>query len=888
LPEDEPAQHPNAREREAALLASLDNAVVVGRLLRDADARVFDYWIEDANPACETHLGIPRERARGRLGSEVFGHGDRLADLTRVAETRVPCRFDGFHDALGKHLQITVFSSGDERVAFMIEDFTAEQRTQRALAESEERGRLAVSAAQLGIWRLEPSTQLLYLDERARAHVGVKKETLSIEELLQLSHPDDRARVALAFTTGLDPANGRASVDHRVGQGAATRWLSVRASVRFVGGRPVSGMATSQDITERKLAEEALRESEERFRAMFEHAAVGVAMVESRTGRFVRVNARYAEIVGRTPDEMVGRSWRDITVAEDLAADDASLAELVDGAVPRYRKEKRYRHKDGHAVWVDLTVSRTWQEGQAPTFHVTVVEDITARKQAELGQRESEDRYRTLVENIDGVVFSTDVGGLVTFASRTVTRYGWTPEALVGKPLDPLIHPEDLPRLKQSRAERMAGAPPGPFDFRLVDAAGHVHHVRSMTRPLVLQGRVVGLTGVLVDVTHQRDTEEQLRFAQKMEAIGRLAGGVAHDFNNLLSVIGMYTDLAMEQVSPAEPLREDLEEIRRAGLRAQALTRQLLAFSRRQILKPQPLDLNALIGGVEKMLMRVIGEDVEFSFEPGPLLGRTMADPGQIEQVLMNLVINSRDAMPDGGRIRIETSSLRVDGKHPGEVALSPGDYVSFSVGDTGMGMDQTTRARIFEPFFTTKPAGKGTGLGLAMVYGIVQQSGGAVEVESEPGAGATFRVFLPADSRLPLGPAAHKEPTAKASGGETVLVVEDEVALRHLVQRVLSGAGYEVIVASSGREALAAFEQHPEVRLLVTDVVMPEMDGPALAALLLEKAPKLAVLYISGYSDEVIANRGVLAPDVSLLEKPFTSHALLGNVRHVLDRAPR
>ncbi len=863
----------------------MDNAVVVGRLLRDAESRVFDYWIEDANPACEAHLGVPREQARGRLGSELFGHRDRLGDLARVVATSVPCRFDGFHDALGKHLQITVFSAGDERVALLIEDFTAEQRTRRALAESEERSRLAVSAAQLGIWRFDPTHGVLHLDARARAHVGVEKDAVTVEEILGATHPDDRERVAQAFAAGFDPAIGRVSIDHRVGASAAVRWLSIRASVRFVDGRPVTGMATSQDITERKLAEEAQRESEERFRAVFEHAAVGVAMVESRSGRFVRINARYAEIVGRTPDEMVGRSWREFTVAEDLPADDASLAELVEGSIPRYRKEKRYRHKDGRVVWVDLTVSRTWQEGQAPTFHVTVVEDISARKEAELRQRESEDRYRTLVENIDGVVFSTDIAGIVTFASSTVARYGWTPEDVVGKPLDPLIHPEDLPRLKDSRAERMAGAPPGPFDFRLVDAAGHVHHVRSMTRTLVLQGRVAGLTGVLVDVTHQHDTEEQLRFAQKMEAIGRLAGGVAHDFNNLLSVIGMYTDLAMEQVSPSEPLREDLEEIRRAGLRAQALTRQLLAFSRRQILKPQPIDLNALIGGIEKMLIRVIGEDVEFTFEPGPLLGRTMADPGQIEQVLMNLVINSRDAMPGGGRIRIETSSLRVDGKHSGEVALSPGDYISFSVSDTGIGMDQATRARIFEPFFTTKPAGKGTGLGLAMVYGIVQQSGGGVEVVSSPGAGATFHVYLPADSRVPQSPAA-KEPAAQAGGGETVLVVEDEVALRHLVQRVLSGAGYEVIVASSGREALAKFQQHPEVRLLVTDVVMPEMDGPMLAGLLLEKAPGLVVLYISGYSDEVIAHRGVLAPDVDLLEKPFTSHALLDRVRHVLDRA--
>ncbi len=503
----------------------------------------------------------------------------------------------------------------------------------------------------------------------------------------------------------------------------------------------------------------------------------------------------------------------------------------------------------------------------------------------DLALRESEARYRTLVENIDGVVFSTDIEGNLLFVSSGVARYGLDPGVLRGLPLARFIHPDDLAALMLARAERIAGAPPEAVDFRLLDASGQPHYVRSLARQLIVEGSVVGLTGVLTDLTRLRETEEQLRLAQKMDAVGRLAGGIAHDFNNMLNVIGIYAELALEQLGPDDAVRADLAEIQRAYQRAASLTRQLLAFSRKQVLKPETVDLNALIGRMETMLRRLLGEDVQFTFAPEAGLASTRADPGQFEQVLLNLVVNARDAMPTGGQLRIETRTERVDGPRAmASHSLAPGDYVTVSVTDSGTGMDEATRLKIFDPFFTTKAVGKGTGLGLATVFGIVEQSGGAISVETRPDAGSTFQVFLPAGG----GPPSAQRParqTARVGGRESIVLVEDEPALRDVTARILTHAGYDLVAFGSGAEAVAHFEARPHAAaLLVTDVVMPGMDGRALATRLTRRDPSLRVLYISGYSDDALAERGILAPDVELLEKPFTSHALLARVRQVLD----
>ena len=381
--------------------------------------------------------------------------------------------------------------------------------------------------------------------------------------------------------------------------------------------------------------------------------------------------------------------------------------------------------------------------------------------------------------------------------------------------------------------------------------------------------------------------EEQLRMSQKMEAIGSLAGGVAHDFNNLLSVILGYTGFALDAMPENTPLRADLLEVRKAGERAAALTRQLLAFGRKQVLQPLPLSLNQVATGLEQMLRRILGEDIDLLQTLAPELGLTLADPSQIGQVLMNLVVNARDAMPEGGKLTIGTANVEVDEEYAARhVAVMPGPYVMLAVTDTGCGMDPTTKARLFEPFFTTKEAGKGTGLGLSTVYGIVRQTGGNIWVYSEPGLGTTFKIYLPRVLSATM-PTVTEPPALprRATGTETILVVEDEEALRRVARRILGAAGYTVLAAANGDEALAICAQHVgDIHLILTDVVMPRMSGKMLAQKLAQTRPTLKVLYMSGYTDDAIVHHGVLDAETQFLAKPFTAPDLARKVRVVLD----
>ena len=393
------------------------------------------------------------------------------------------------------------------------------------------------------------------------------------------------------------------------------------------------------------------------------------------------------------------------------------------------------------------------------------------------------------------------------------------------------------------------------------------------------------------DVTEQRrnqaalvDSEEQLRTAQKLEAVGRLAGGVAHDFNNMLSVVLANADFGLEAVRKGDPLYVDLTEIRGAAERAAGLTRQLLAFSRRQILEPEVLSLNHVIKGIEGMLRRLIGEDIAVTLDLAKELANVRADPGQIEQVIMNLAVNARDAMPRGGRLVLATTNTDVDPAWGATHGLPPGRFVVMSVRDTGVGMDAATRQRIFEPFFTTKEKGKGTGLGLSTVYGIVTQSGGHIRVESEPGRGATFRIYLPLVEAAVEEARRRPEP-ARARGQETVLVVEDEEVVRRVIERILKKAGYEVMTAASGGDALLLCERHPgSIDLLLTDVVMPQMSGRELAERLAQVRKGLRVLFMSGYTDDAIVHHGVQQSPGHFVGKPFAASELTAKVRTVLD----
>jgi PAS domain S-box-containing protein len=509
------------------------------------------------------------------------------------------------------------------------------------------------------------------------------------------------------------------------------------------------------------------------------------------------------------------------------------------------------------------------------------------REQSREALCRSEDRLRAFIAGAQDVIFDVSPEGRFLALNPAFEKVtGWPVSRWLDKPFPELLHPDDVPQGMELYQRVLAGEAPPCFEMRLNTRSGAPVTVEVTVAPHVQNGVVVRASGIARNITDRKRLEEQFRQAQKLEAVGRLAGGVAHDFNNLLTVILGCGDLVLGGLREGDPLRVLVEEIKKASLRAASLTRQLLAFSRRQVLAPVVLDLNALVTDMEKMLHRLIGEDIDLKVVPDPQLWRMKADCGQIEQILMNLVVNARDAMPRGGKLTIGTRNVELDQSytmsHP---YVQPGQYILLAVSDTGCGMDDATRSRIFEPFFTTKGPEKGTGLGLATVYGIVKQSGGHIEVYSEPGIGSTFKIYLPRTrSGVPLGKS-HPGLTPARRGTETILLVEDEEGVRTLARLVLQQHGYAVLEAQDGVEAAQICQRHPgTIHLLVTDVIMPRMSGRQVASHLAPMRPSMKVLYLSGYTDDAIVHHGVLDPDTPFLQKPFTTDALLRKVREVLE----
>jgi PAS domain S-box-containing protein len=510
------------------------------------------------------------------------------------------------------------------------------------------------------------------------------------------------------------------------------------------------------------------------------------------------------------------------------------------------------------------------------------------RREAEAAFLLSEERYRLLVENAADIITVVDVQGRITFESPSVTHVlGYTPEEMIGTPVLDFVHPDDVALVKNVMAQALGtGNPVTVTELRVRHKDGSWRIVEGSGTRFFDHNGTPYLLGGLRDITDRVQLREQLHQAQKMEAVGRLAGGVAHDFNNLLTVILGYSNLLLDQLAGRELLHQEVEEVKRAATRAATLTQQLLAFSRKQVLSLKVLNLNDVIEGMRALMKRLIGENVQIEFHLDPVLGSVRVDPGQMEQVIMNLLINSKDAMPDGGRITIQTANVDLDDLHSRHVsAAPPGPYIMLSVCDTGIGMDAETRARLFEPFFTTKEPGKGTGLGLSTVYGIVNQTGGSITVASEPGHGSVFRIYLPRVRERADRPEPSRSPDTPVGGTETVMLVEDEDLVRGLVRDILARQGYIVLDAADGQSALETARRHRgPIQLLVTDVVMPGMSGLELADSLTHERPDTRVIYISGYTDERVMRRGTPQPGTAFLQKPFTPEALLRVTREVLD----
>ena len=545
----------------------------------------------------------------------------------------------------------------------------------------------------------------------------------------------------------------------------------------------------------------------------------------------------------------------------------------------------------GNQIGVALDRARLYQhlEAEVAKRTVALAAEVAERKAAQEALRDSEERYRLLFESNPLPMWLYDVETLQFLAvnDAAVERYGYSRSEFLGMTIKDIRPAEDVSRLVSYVAE----APTTLFNaggWRHRKKDGTIIIVEITSHGLVLEGRRARLV-LTNDITERSRLEEQLRQSQKMEAVGQLAGGVAHDFNNLLTAITGYGDLLRRRLAEEDPLRRYLNEMLRSAERAASLTRQLLVFSRKQVLNPRVLDLNAVVADVDNLVRRLIGEDIDVVTVLAPGLWRVKADPGQIEQVFVNLAVNARDAMPRGGKLTIETGNVELSEEYAGRhLGVRPGRYVMLGVTDNGCGMDAETLSHIFEPFFTTKEPGKGTGLGLSTVFGIVKQSGGNVWVYSEPGRGTTFKVYLPGvtESAEPIEPApAVSEPLG---GGETILLVEDENAVRELVREVLETSGYTVLVASNAQAALQAAEGHQgPIHLVLTDLVMPGMGGPELTRRLLSVRPETRTLYMSGYTSHSTVHNGALETGLPFLQKPFTPEALARRVRELLDAPP-
>lgn len=509
------------------------------------------------------------------------------------------------------------------------------------------------------------------------------------------------------------------------------------------------------------------------------------------------------------------------------------------------------------------------------------------RRRAEHALRASEERYRNLFEHANDMIYTHDLRGIFTSINhKAESLMGYAREDVIGTSVVQFVVPEHAARVQASLTRLLQQAQENTIcEVEIVCKDGNRLPLEISLRCMYDAGKPVGFQGIARDISERRHLEAQLRQAQKMEAIGRLAGGVAHDFNNLLTAILGYSQLIMYRLPPEDPTYEEVAEIEKAGQRAAALTRQLLAFSRKQVLQPQLVNLNQIVTEIEKMLHRMIGEDIELVTALDPSLHSIKADPGQLEQVLMNLAVNARDAMPNGGHLHISTTNIEVqDAQPPYHREIQPGSYVELKVQDTGIGMDQETQEHIFEPFFTTKELGKGTGLGLSTVYGIITQSNGHIVVTSILGVGTTFSIYLPLADAV-----AEHSPSTPASarpltGAETVLLVEDNEAVRSLVQQVLQRYGYATLAAQNPHDALAICEAHPgSVDLLITDVIMPQLNGPELAQRLMALRPEMQVLYMSGHTARALGAYNI-TPETPFLQKPFTPKVFVSKVREVLD----
>jgi two-component system, cell cycle sensor histidine kinase and response regulator CckA len=630
--------------------------------------------------------------------------------------------------------------------------------------------------------------------------------------------------------------------------------------------------------------EQALRASELSYRRLFEAAKDGILILDADTGRIIDVNPFLFNLLGFSRDEMIGKTVGELSPFKDIEPNKLMLERLQTDGYVRY-EDLPMETRDGRKIAVEF-VSNVYRAGECDVIQCNI-RDITERKATE----KERSRLAAIIEYSEDSVVSTTANGVVVGWNHGAERlYAYTAEEMIGRSISILFPPDHHAEYLRILKKIRNGQTVPSFDTVRQRKDGSLINVSVGITPIEARdGAVVGASKISHDIARIKKLEAQFIEAQKMEVIGQLAGGVAHDFNNILAIIMGCGDLIASALGSNSPLQEYAEEIRHASERAAGLTQQLLVFSRKQPVRPAVLDLNDAVKKLDKLLGRLVDENIEMTILPGNELGRVIADSGHVGQVLMNLVVNARDAMPNGGKLTIATSNVTLDENyaraHNGAMS---GDFVILSVGDTGTGMSDEVKAHLFEAFFTTKPKGKGTGLGLATCQTIVQQCGGFIGLESEIGAGTTFKIYFPRVER-PLDVAPGPIRTGLLPRGtETLLVVEDDPSVRKLARRVLEAQGYAVLSASNGQEGLRVVRDHKgsPIRLVITDVIMPQMGGKVMAEWLETSRPDLKILFTSGYTGASIARHGILEAGMQFLPKPYTLATLAGKVRELLDQS--
>jgi two-component system cell cycle sensor histidine kinase/response regulator CckA len=882
--------------RSTAQLRAIFDGALDAMFIADDDARY-----TDVNTAGMRLLGLERSDIVGKKTHEVFAlAASAETDWRRFLAGGVVSREMVIGEGeSARHVLLrggaNIFPGAHLGI---LQDLTEQKRAERALADSERRFRLMVESG-ADVVVVSQGGKLTYVSPAVEGVLGLSPHGLLGLDTLDLFHPDDRGAAAALREQFFGPRKLRHAHTKLRMRHADGGHRVVEITLRdFMHERTIQGIvANFHDVTERdkaidelRLSEATLRDSEARYRRIIETTSEGVWLLDTER-RTLFANRRMAEMIGRTPEEMIGLPA--LTFVAEGTAEQMKTAyvQIRDGIAARV--ETPLRRKDGSTCWASVAVSPLYDEAGDFDGSIAMVTDITASREA----AELRARLAAIVESSNDAITSSSLDGTILSWNEGARRlYGYSPEEAIGRSATMLAIPGQEAEIEGLIAQVASGSPHSVGatrqrkDGSLVEVSVTASPIRESG------GAIAGVSAIAHDVTEHRraeraerslrEAEEQLRQAQKLEALGQLAGGVAHDFNNLLSVILGYTSILLEDLGERDPARADVTEIHDAGTRASELTRQLLAFSRKQVLQPRVIEVDALLARNEKMLRRLLGEHIELVLMDSPARKTVRADPGQLEQVILNLAVNARDAMPAGGRLTLEAGLTTLDQAEASRMGIERGDYVTLSMTDTGVGIVEAVRARIFEPFYTTKEKGKGTGLGLATVFGIVKQSAGHIEMESVVGSGTTFRVLLPSTSELPESvPATDAADLPAARPGETLLLVEDDERLRTLARNVLRRAGYRVLDAANAGEALLVCEQHDgAIDVMVTDVVMPRMSGHQLAIRLRGTRPSMRVLYVSGYTDDTVLHHGVESGQLAFLGKPFTPTALIKKVREVLD----